>query len=67
MALFPANGQTVIQSRCYHGTFKHQGMIREYYLYTPAGLKEGAPLVLCLHGYGGSGANGKVELMDAAD
>ena len=28
MALFPANGQTVIQSRCYHGTFKHQGMIR---------------------------------------
>ena len=67
MALFPANGQTAIQSRCYHGIFKHQGMIREYYLYTPAGLKEGAPLVLCLHGYGGSGANGKVELMDAAD
>lgn len=67
MAHLPASGQTAIQNRCFHGTFKHQGMIREYYLYTPAGLKEGAPLVLCLHGYGGSGANGKVELMDAAD
>lgn len=60
-------GQTPIQGRCVHGTFKHQGMTREYYLYTPDGLKEGAPLVLCLHGYGGSAADGKVELMDAAD
>ncbi len=67
MAPLPANSQTAIQRRCAHGTFKHQGMTRDYYLYTPAGLKEGAPLVLCLHGYGGSGADGKAELMDAAD
>jgi polyhydroxybutyrate depolymerase len=67
MAIISVNGQTPIQQRCVHGTFKHQGLSREYYLYTPAGLKDGAPLVLCLHGYGGSAANGKVELMDAAD
>ncbi|MBR5660532.1 MAG: esterase [Bacteroidales bacterium] len=67
LALFSAYGQTPVQDRCVHGTLKHQGMTREYYLYTPDGLKEGAPLVLCLHGYGGSAANGKVELMDAAD
>ena len=67
MSVVSVGGQTAIQQRCVHGTFKHQGLSREYYLYTPAGLKEGAPLVLCLHGYGGSAANGKVELMEAAE
>lgn len=33
--------------------FRHKGMEREYILYRPAGLKENAPLVLVLHGYGG--------------
>ena len=60
MSVVSVGGQTAIQQRCVHGTFKHQGLSREYYLYTPAGLKEGAPLVLCLHGYGGFAANGKV-------
>ncbi len=67
LSLAPSFGQTAIERRCVHGTFKHQGMTREYYLYTPENLKKGAPLVLCLHGYGGSGAHGNADLMDAAD
>ncbi|MBQ6179252.1 MAG: esterase [Bacteroidales bacterium] len=67
LSLAPSFGQTAIERRCVHGTFKHQGMTREYYLYTPENLKDGAPLVLCLHGYGGSGAHGNADLMDAAD
>ncbi len=67
LSLAPSFGQTAIERRCVHGTFKHQGMTREYYLYTPQNLKKGAPLVLCLHGYGGSGAHGNADLMDAAD
>lgn len=67
LSLAPSFGQTAIERRCIHGTFKHQGMTREYYLYTPENLKKGAPLVLCLHGYGGSGAHGNADLMDAAD
>ncbi|MDO5570347.1 MAG: PHB depolymerase family esterase [Bacteroidales bacterium] len=35
-------------------TFKNQGMEREYFLYIPDGLKNNAPLVFVLHGYGGS-------------
>ncbi len=67
LSLAPSFGQTAIERRCVHGTFKHQGMTREYYLYTPENPKNGAPLVLCLHGYGGSGAHGNADLMDAAD
>ena len=67
LSLAPSFGQTAIERRCVYGTFKHQGMTREYYLYTPENLKKGAPLVLCLHGYGGSGAHGNADLMDAAD
>ena len=62
-----AQEQTEVQRRCSLRTFRHQGLVREYYLYTPSGLKEGAPLVICLHGYGGSAANGKAGLMDVAD
>ncbi|MGM9764842.1 MAG: alpha/beta hydrolase family esterase [Candidatus Cryptobacteroides sp.] len=32
---------------------RHKGMTREYLLYLPDNLKENAPLVLVLHGYGG--------------
>ena len=62
-----AQEQTPVQLRCSRETFKHQGLQREYYLYRPAGLKDGAPLVVCLHGYTGSAIRGKAELMDVAD
>ena len=35
-----------------HETFKHKGLEREYFLYLPDGMKEDAPLVIVLHGYG---------------
>ncbi len=35
-------------------TYFHDGMLRDYLLYRPAGLPPGAPLVLVLHGYTGS-------------
>ena len=46
---------------------KNQGLEREYYLYRPEGLKAGAPLVIVLHGYGGSALKGKKAMMDVAD
>lgn len=46
---------------------KNQGLEREYYLYRPEGLKAGAPIVIVLHGYGGSARNGKKAMMDVAD
>ena len=59
-------GQGVLE-RCTRHTMKFQGFEREYYLYTPEGLKEGAPLVMVLHGYGGSALKGRKEMMDVAD
>ena len=37
-----------------HDTFRHKGLEREYFLYLPDGMKEDAPLVIVLHGYGGA-------------
>ena len=62
-----AQDKTPIETRCSHETLKHRGVEREYYLYQPSGLDKGAPLVICLHGYTGSAAGGKVALMDVAD
>ena len=56
-----------VKERCEHYTMKNQGLEREYYLYRPEGLKAGAPLVIVLHGYGGSAQNGKKAMMDVAD
>lgn len=63
---FPASSQGVAE-RCERHTMKFQGLEREYYLYRPAGLKADAPLVLVLHGYGGSALKGKTAMMDVAD
>lgn len=41
-------------------SFVHDGLVRQYYLYEPALLEEGAPLVFVMHGYGGS-ANGIIS------
>ena len=37
-------------------TFEHDGLQRRYRVHVPSDLEAGAPLVLVLHGYGGSGA-----------
>lgn len=56
-----------VKERCERYTMKNQGLEREYYLYRPEGLKAGAPLVIVLHGYGGSALKGKKAMMDIAD
>lgn len=56
-----------VKERCERFTMKDQGLEREYYLYRPEGLKTGAPLVIVLHGYGGSALKGKKAMMDVAD
>lgn len=56
-----------VKERCERFTMKNQGLEREYYLYRPEGLKSGAPLVIVLHGYGGSALKGKKAMMDVAD
>lgn len=56
-----------VKERCERFTMKDQGLEREYYLYRPEGLKAGAPLVIVLHGYGGSALKGKKAMMDVAD
>ena len=43
-----------------------QGLDREYFLYVPETLAEGAPLVVMLHGYGGSAENYRPEMLAVA-
>lgn len=50
--------------------FQHDGLTRSYRLHVPPGLKELAPLVVALHGYGGGNADmmnnyGWTQLADA--
>lgn len=56
-----------VADRCTRHTLACGGLEREYWLYTPEDLAEGAPLVVALHGYGGSALKGKNGLMDKAD
>jgi polyhydroxybutyrate depolymerase len=47
-------------------TYRHQGMDREYWLYLPDNLPEGAPLVLLLHGYKASAEGYRPEMIQVA-
>jgi polyhydroxybutyrate depolymerase len=60
-ACLPNRGriQGTLESRC--ESLTHEGRTRTYRLYVPQRLQEPAPLLLVLHGGGGSGAN--MELM----
>ncbi len=60
-------GAQGVEERCERHTMKFRGLEREYWLYRPADLPAGAPLVLVLHGYGGSALKGKTAMMDVAD
>ena len=35
-------------------TIEHDGLKREYYVYIPSEIKEGAPMLMMMHGYGGT-------------
>ena len=45
---------------------RHQGMDRSYWLYIPENLREDAPLVFVLHGYGGKAEGYRPEMMVTA-
>lgn len=47
-------------------TFHYQGMDRTYYLYVPEEIKEKAPLVFVLHGYGGHAKGYEPRMMEVA-
>lgn len=48
-------------------TIRHQGMERTYWLYLPSEMKENAPLVILLHGYGGKAEGYRPEMMTVAE
>lgn len=48
-------------------TMKYGGEQRSYYMYIPDNMKEGAPLVVMLHGYGGKAENYRPEMRAVAD
>jgi polyhydroxybutyrate depolymerase len=45
---------------------RHQGMDRSYWLYIPENLREDAPLVFVLHGYGGKAEGYRPEMVQTA-
>ncbi|MCQ2147220.1 MAG: prolyl oligopeptidase family serine peptidase [Bacteroidales bacterium] len=49
-----------------HHTMKHQGLQREYYLYIPDNLLPSRPLVIMLHGYGGTAEGYRPEMAQKA-
>ncbi len=48
-------------------TIRHDGMEREYWLYLPSGMKENAPLVILMHGYGGKAEGYRPEMIAVAE
>lgn len=48
-------------------TIRHQGMERTYWMYLPSEMKENAPLVILLHGYGGKAEGYRPEMMTVAE
>ncbi len=40
-----------------HGTFSHDGILREHYLFVPPNADDTTPLVVALHGLGGNAKN----------
>lgn len=60
-AIFSANAQELKEYR-----IRHKGIERSYWLLLPEDIKEDAPLVLCLHGYGGSAKGYMPEMMEVA-
>ena len=49
-----------------HDTLSFQGLKREYYMFVPDNLLPGKPLIVMLHGYGGSAKGYRPEMIEAA-
>lgn len=48
-------------------TYRHGGMDRIYWFFLPSEIKDNAPLVMLLHGYGGKAEGYRPEMMDIAE
>lgn len=49
-----------------HDTLNFQGLKREYYMFVPENLLPSKPLIVMLHGYGGSAKGYRPEMIEAA-
>ena len=56
-----------IPERCVKDSLRFKGVDHIYWVHVPDSLSADGALLICLHGYGGSAAHGKSELMDLAD
>ncbi len=45
-----------IQDYCRLDSLKYKGDMRHYWIHVPEKLSSAAPLLICLHGYGGDAA-----------
>ena len=52
---------------CVKDSIRFQGHDRIYWLHVPERISADAPLLICLHGYGGIAFRGNVHLVDLAD
>jgi polyhydroxybutyrate depolymerase len=57
----PAAEMPQLSGTLTRGTIKVGGLTRTYRIYLPKGLKQGAPLVVAMHGSGESGAQMRIE------
>ena len=54
-------------SRAVRDSLLFEGRYRTHYLYMPSRLREGRPLVLMLHGYGGKADGYRPEMLEVAE
>jgi polyhydroxybutyrate depolymerase len=53
---------------CTLDSLKYNGETRRFWIHVPEKISDAAPLMVCLHGYGGDAAlKGKVQLVELAD
>lgn len=62
VSIFTSGAQETVRH-----TIRHDGMEREYWLYLPSGMKENAPLVILMHGYGGKAEGYRPEMIAVAE
>lgn len=56
-----------VADRCAKDSLKFRGQQREYWIKVPDNLSPEAPLLLCLHGYGGRARTYRTQLVDLAE
>lgn len=60
-------GAAGISERCVKDSLRFKGEDHVYWVYVPSALSADAPLLVCLHGYGGRASNISTALVDLAE